>query len=148
MCWSFYFLNNFGTLLHTCVYVHVQIYKPHFSVRAHCYISGHRCFFFIILYFFLLIKFMRRSSHQMKLSEVGFCSKVEFFTPRLVSKFFSGFFSHVEKQGKKIVFCCLKKLDLLYFLFWTDYRDLAKCSVKCGVRDENWALNPYSKKDG
>lgn len=119
MCWSFYFLNNFGTLLHTCVYVHVQIYKPHFSVGPHCSISGYRWFFFIVLYFFLLIKFLKRSLHWMKFSEVGFCSKVEFFTPRLESKFFTGFLSHEEEQEKKKVFCCLNKLDLPSFLFFS-----------------------------
>jgi len=59
------------------------------------------------------MKFLKRSLYQMKLSEVGFPSKVEFFTPRLESKFFSGFFSHVEEQGKKVAFCCLDKLEML-----------------------------------
>lgn len=143
MCWSFYFRNNFGTLLQTCVCACANI-EATFICRGPLLHFRLQLILLYNSYFFLLIKFLKRSLHQMKLSEVGFCLKVEFFTPRLESKFFSGFFSHVEEQGKKIVFCCLNKLDLLSFPFFSEqttgtWRNVW-LSVGFEMRTEPWIL--------
>lgn len=99
---SFYFLRNSDMLLHA--YMYCKYPKWYFSVGAPL---SHFVLQILLLYnslLFFLMKFLKRSLHQMKLSDVYFCSDVEFFTARLETKFFSGFFSHVEEQEKEIVF--------------------------------------------
>lgn len=107
-------------------YIHVCMYMCEY--RSHIFPSRPTVTFQVTddssLQFFTFpfwLQFLKRSLHKWNFLRLAFAQKQRFFTPRLENKFFSGFFSHVEKQEKKkLVFCCLNKIDLLYFTFFSE----------------------------